>query len=41
MDITSPYVVIAAIVIAFAASILFSTSSKPDGQDEHNGHSHA
>jgi hypothetical protein len=30
MDITSPYVVVAAIVIAFAVSILFATSSKPD-----------
>ncbi|HTX76392.1 MAG TPA: hypothetical protein VMD29_09315 [Terracidiphilus sp.] len=42
MDITSPYVVVAAIVIAFAVSILFSTSSRPDGHDdEHNDHSHA
>ena len=31
MDITSPYVVIVAIVIAFAVSILFATSSKEDG----------
>lgn len=38
MDITSPYVVVAAILIAFAASILFATSSKPDGHDDHNGH---
>lgn len=30
MDITSPYVVVAAIVITFVASILFATSSKPD-----------
>lgn len=42
MDITSPYVVIAAIVIAFVVAILFATSSKPDnGHDDHNGHSHA
>lgn len=43
MDITSPYVVIAAIVIAFLGSILVATSSKEDGHDEHNshgGHSH-
>jgi hypothetical protein len=30
MDITSPYVVVAAIVIAFVASILYATSSKVD-----------
>jgi hypothetical protein len=42
MDITSPYVVVAAIVIAFAVSILFATSSKPDDEhDEHKDHSHA
>lgn len=33
MDITSPYVVIAAIVIAFLGSIFFATSSK---EDEHH-----
>lgn len=30
MDITSPYVVVGAILIAFAVSILFATSSKVD-----------
>lgn len=39
MDITSPYVVIAAILIAFASSILWATSSKPDG-DNHHDHAH-
>ena len=34
MDITSPYVVVTAIVLTFVVSILFSTSSKED-----NGHS--
>lgn len=38
MDITSPYVVVAVILITFAVSILYATSSKIDGQDEHNGH---
>ena len=36
MDITSPYFVVAVIVIAFAVSILFATSSKVD--DEHEEH---
>ena len=36
MDITSPFVVVAAIVLTFAASILYATSSK---EDSHNGHS--
>jgi hypothetical protein len=36
MDITSPYVVVAAIVLSFVASILYATSSKEDnGHDEH------
>lgn len=42
MDINSPYVVIAAIVIAFAASIWFGMSSKADDDHkDHDGHSHA
>jgi hypothetical protein len=41
MDITSPYVVVTAIVVAFLASILFATSSRPDdAHDEHHGHAH-
>ena len=41
MDITSPYVVICAIVAAFLASILFATSSKEDGShDDHGHHAH-
>ena len=39
MDITSPYVVVTAIVIAFIASILFATSTKEDGAHEDHGHS--
>jgi len=31
MDMTSPFVVIPVIIAVFAASILFSTSSKEDG----------
>ena len=37
MDITSPFVVVPVIVLVFAASILFSTSSKEDGH--HSSHS--
>ncbi len=41
MDITSPYVVVTAIIVAFVASILFSTSSRPDDtHDEDHGHAH-
>jgi hypothetical protein len=41
MDITSPYVVVTAIIVAFVASILFSTSSRPDdAHDEDHGHAH-
>ncbi|HKF46685.1 MAG TPA: hypothetical protein VKB38_04960 [Terracidiphilus sp.] len=41
MDITSPYVVVTAIVLTFVVCILYSTSSKEDGhQDPHNGHAH-
>jgi hypothetical protein len=36
MDITSPFVVVPVIVLVFAASILFSTSSKEDGH--HSSH---
>ena len=35
MDITSPFFVVPLIVIVFAASILFSTSSKEDGHSSH------
>jgi hypothetical protein len=38
MDITSPYVVVCAIIVAFVASILFATSSKED--DSHDDHGH-
>ncbi len=42
MDITSPYFVVAAIVIVFTVSILFATSSKADDEhEEHDGNSHA
>jgi hypothetical protein len=41
MDITSPYVVVTAIIVAFLASILFATSSRPDdAHDEDHGHAH-
>jgi hypothetical protein len=41
VDITSPYVVVAAIIITFAVSILFSTSSRPDdAHDDDHGHAH-
>lgn len=41
MDISSPYLVVGAIIIVFAASIWWATSSKEDGhpEDQH-GHSH-
>jgi hypothetical protein len=40
MDITSPYVVVTAIVVAFLASILFATSSRPDDAHDEHGHAH-
>jgi hypothetical protein len=41
MDITSPYVVVTAIVVAFLASILFATSSRPnDAHHEDHGRAH-
>jgi hypothetical protein len=40
MDITSPYVVVTAIVVAFVASILFATSSRPDDAHGEHGHAH-
>lgn len=41
MDITSPYFVVSVLVVVFAASILWATSSKPDGEDGHDhGHDH-
>lgn len=40
MDITSPFVVVAAIIIAFACSILFATSSREDGAQSDHGHAH-
>lgn len=39
MDITSPYFVVSVLVVVFAASILWATSSKADGEDDH-GHAH-
>ncbi len=41
MDITSPFVVIAAIVLAFLGSILFGTSSKEDGHSGHDEHANS
>jgi hypothetical protein len=38
MDITSPYVVVTAIIVAFLASILFATSTKEDGAHDDHGH---
>jgi len=35
MNITSPFFVVPVIVIVFAVSILFSTSSKEDGHSAH------
>ncbi len=35
MDITSPFFVVPVIVIVFACSILFATSSKEDGSHSH------
>jgi hypothetical protein len=40
MDITSPYVVVTAILVAFVASILFATGSKEDGAHDDHGHAH-
>jgi hypothetical protein len=40
MDITSPYVVVAAIVVAFVASVLFATSSREDNHDDHGHPAH-
>lgn len=41
MDITSPYFVVPLIVVVFALSIWWATSSKADGaQDDHHGHAH-
>ena len=40
MDITSPYVVVSAIVLAFICSILFATSSRPDDAHHDHGHGH-
>lgn len=38
MDITSPFFVVPVIVVVFLASILFSTSSKEDGHEDHSSH---
>jgi hypothetical protein len=35
MSITSPFFVVPVIVVVFAVSILFSTSSKEDGHESH------
>jgi hypothetical protein len=35
VDITSPFFIVPLIVAVFAASILFSTSSKEDGHSAH------
>jgi len=37
MDITSPFVVVPVFAVVFLTCILFATSSKPDGHEEH-GH---
>jgi hypothetical protein len=38
MDITSPFFVVPLIVVIFAAAILFGTSSKEDGHENHHAH---
>lgn len=38
MSISSPFVVVSVIVLVFAASILFATSSKEDSPSTENGH---
>jgi len=38
MDITSPFFVVPLIAIVFICSILFATSSKEDGHEEHGSH---
>jgi hypothetical protein len=35
MSITSPFFVVAAIVVVFVVGILFATSSKEDGHESH------
>jgi hypothetical protein len=40
MNITSPYVVVIAIVVTFLVSILFATSTKEDNHDDHGHASH-
>ncbi len=40
MSISSPYLVVPVIILVFAASILWATSSKEDPPSESNGHSH-
>jgi hypothetical protein len=35
MNLSSPFFVVAAIVIVFAIAILFATSSKEDGHEKH------
>jgi hypothetical protein len=35
MSITSPFLVVPVIIVVFAASILFATSSKEDGNSSH------
>lgn len=41
MHITSPYFVVSVIVVVFALSIWWATSSKEDGaHDDHQGHAH-
>jgi hypothetical protein len=38
MDITSPFFVVPLIAVVFIATILFSTSSKEDGHEDHGSH---
>ncbi|HTW60160.1 MAG TPA: hypothetical protein VMD55_00040 [Terracidiphilus sp.] len=40
MSITSPFLVVPVILVVFAASILFATSSKEDPPSGANGHLH-
>jgi hypothetical protein len=40
MHITSPFFVVPLIILVFAVSILFATSSKEDPPSESDGHSH-
>jgi len=40
MDITSPYVVVATIVVVFTVCILFATGTREDGHNHDSHHAH-